>query len=92
MPSSDLLQNQIQAAVLAEKLIDEMRATEETKTNAMRDLKTSFESFDAHTKTLLEEKELLNHRVNRLTANNEDLKSKFSTLLEQFQKYVSTAE
>ena len=82
MPTSDLLRNQIQAAVLAETLIDEMRATEDTKTQAMVELKTSFESFEAHTKTLIEEKELLNHRVSRLTSNNEELKQKFSTLLD----------
>ena len=92
MPSSDLLQNQIQAACLAESLIDEIRVMEDSQTSHMSDFKTSFESFESHTKLLLEEKELLNHRVSVLTRTNEELKTKFSALLDHFQKYVSFAE
>ena len=65
---------------------------EDSQTSHMSDFKASFESFESHTKLLLEEKELLNHRVSVLTRTNEELKMKFSALLDHFQKYVSFAE
>ena len=85
MLSSDvLLQNQIQAAQLAESLIDELKALESGQTTEVSDLKNSCTSLDVHAKTLLEEKMYLNQRVTELSRTNDDLKRKFSALLDQF--------
>lgn len=51
--SSDvLLQNQIQAAFLAESLIDELQAIESDQTTEVSDLKNSCTSLEVHSKTL----------------------------------------
>ena len=53
---------------------------------------TSSESLEVHAKTLKDEKQKLGTQVVELSKINDDLKRKFSTLLDQFQEYVSVAE
>ena len=53
---------------------------------------TSAESLEVHAKTLKDEKQKLGTQVVELSKINDDLKRKFSTLLDQFQEYVSVAE
>ena len=79
-----LLQNQIQAAILAETLIDEIKSMENAQTTEVADLKNSCTSLEVHSKTLLEEKTYLSQRVTELSRTNDDLKRKFSALLDQF--------
>ena len=79
-----LLQNQIQAAILAENLIDEIRGIENTQSTEVADLKNSCTSLEVHSKTLMEEKTYLSQRVTELSRRNDDLKRKFSALLDQF--------
>ena len=65
---------------------------DEAKITNISDLKNSIGTFETNAKTLMEEKQLLNHRVNKLTNVNEELKIKFSGLLDQFQLYVTAEE
>ena len=84
LASDTLLQNQIEAALLAESLIDEIRVIENTQTTEVADLKNSCTSLEVHSKTLIEEKNYLSSRVTELSRTNDDLKRKFSALLDQF--------
>lgn len=58
----------------------------------MSDLKTSCESLQVHSHTLMEEKKYLSEKVTELSRTNDDLKRKFSALLDQFQEYVTMQE
>jgi len=91
-PLDTFLQNQIQAAVLAEQLIEEIRGMENAETTEVADLKNSCVSLEVHAKTLMDEKHYLGEKVTELSKTNDDLKRKFSVLLDQFQEYVTTQE
>ena len=86
------LQNQIQAAQVAETLIDELRNIENNQTTEISDLKNSCTSLSVHAQTLMEEKRYLVDKVGDLSKVNDDLKRKFSALLDQFQEYVTMQE
>ena len=45
-----------------------------------------------HSETMDEQKKFLNERVNELSKENDNLKQKFSALLDQFQEYVTMQE
>ena len=77
-----MLQNQIQAAQLAESLVDELKDFEDARTTEITDLQTSCNSLEVHARTLHEEKNYLSNKVNELSKINDDLKRKFSALLD----------
>ena len=79
-----LLQNQIQAAQLADVLIDELKSAEESKDGQLVDLKQTCESMKVHSETMDEQKRYLNDRISELSKENDCLKQKFSALLDQF--------
>ena len=79
-----LLQNQIQAAQLADVLIDELKSAEESKDGQLVDLKQTCESMKVHSETMDEQKRYLNDRISELSKENDSLKQKFSALLDQF--------
>ena len=56
------------------------------------ELKTTCESMKVHSETMDEQKKFLNERVNELSKENDNLKQKFSALLDQFQEYVTMQE
>ena len=87
-----MLQYQIQAAQVAESLIDELQAIENAQNNEVSNLQNSSDALKVHSKTLLEEKKYLNEKVTELSIINDDLKRKFSALLDQFQEYVTMQE
>ena len=84
LPMDTLLQNQIQAAMLAESLIEEIKLMENSQSTEVCDLKNSCTSLEIHAKTLTEEKNHLSEKVTDLGKTNDDLKRKFSALLDQF--------
>lgn len=45
-----------------------------------------------HSETMDEQKKYLNERVSELSKENDNLKQKFSALLDQFQEYVTMQE
>lgn len=57
---------------------------ENAQTTEVSDLKNSCTSLEVHAKTLLEEKNYLSEKVTELSKVNDDLKRKFSALLDQF--------
>ena len=57
---------------------------ENARTTEVGDLQTSCDALTVHTKTMQEEKKYLTERVTDLSAINDDLKRKFSALLDQF--------
>jgi len=65
---------------------------ENAQTTEVSDLKNSCTSLEVHAKTLLEEKNYLSEKVTGLSKVNDDLKRKFSALLDQFQEYVTIQE
>ena len=65
---------------------------ESSQTTEVSDLKNSCTSLEVHAKTLQEEKQYLSQRVTELSRTNDDLKRKFSALLDQFQEYVTMQE
>jgi hypothetical protein len=75
--------------VLAESLIDDLAAMENAQTNEVSDLQVTCEALEVHTKTMLDEKKYLTEKVTELSIINDDLKRKFSALLDQFQEYVT---
>jgi len=77
-----LLQNQIQAAQLADSLIDELKCTEQSHDSQVMELKTTCESMKVHSETMDEQKKFLNEKVNELSKENDNLKQKFSALLD----------
>lgn len=79
-----MLRNQIQAALLAETMIDEIKAMEMTQNSEVSDLQMTCNSLEVHAKTMMEEKKNLSERVTELSIINDDLKRKFSSLLDQF--------
>ena len=84
-----LLQNQIQAAQLTETLINEIARIENGQTSEVSDLQNSCQSLEVHAQTLMKEKTFLSEKVSELSKVNDDLKRKFSALLDQFQEYVT---
>ena len=56
------------------------------------ELKTPCESMKVHSETMDEQKKYLNERVSELSKENDNLKQKFSALLDQFQEYVTMQE
>lgn len=62
---------------------------EESASTEVSDLKTSCQSLEVHTQTMQEEKKYLTEKVTELSIVNDDLKRKFSALLDQFQEYVT---
>ena len=62
---------------------------EDSASTEVSDLKTSCQSLEVHTKTMLEEKKYFSDKVTELSVVNDDLKRKFSALLDQFQEYVT---
>lgn len=56
------------------------------------ELKTTCESMKVHSETMDEQKKYLNERVSELSKENDNLKQKFSALLDQFQEYVTMQE
>jgi len=57
---------------------------ETQQSTEVSDLKNSCTSLEVHGKTLKEEKLYLGQRVTELSRTNDDLKRKFSALLDQF--------
>lgn len=87
-----LLQNQIQAAQLTEELINEISRIENGQTTEVSDLQASCQSLEVHAQTMIKEKTYLAEKVTELSKVNDDLKRKFSSLLDQFQEYVTLQE
>ena len=83
------MQNQIQAAQLAEGLIEEIKTIESIQTTEVSDLETLCKSLKAHTETLNQEKNDMVAELKELNNVNDDLKRKFSSLLDNFQEYVT---
>ena len=77
-----LLQNQIQAAQLADSLIDELKCTELSHDTQVMELKTTCESMNVHYETMDEQKKFLNEKLSELSKENDNLKQKFSALLD----------
>ena len=77
---------------MAESLIDEIKLMENSQTTEVSDLSNSCQSLKVHTETLMYEKNMLGDKVRDLGSTNDDLKRKFSALLDQFQEYVSQQE
>lgn len=50
----------------------------------MSDLQQSCQSLEVHAKTMMKEKNYLTEKVSELSKVNDDLKRKFSSLLDQF--------
>lgn len=73
-------------------MIEEIKQMELTKTNEASDLQVTCDSLQVHAKTMMEEKKHLTERVTELSIINDDLKRKFSSLLDQFQEYVTMQE
>ena len=89
LSSQILLQNQIQAAQLAEQLIDEISGVEVKQSSEVVQLQDSCRSLETHAQTIMTEKNVLSERLRELGKTNDDLKRKFSALLDQFQEYVT---
>ena len=83
------MQNQIQAAQLAEGLIEEINNIESVQTTEVSNLETLCQSLKAHTETLNQEKNEMVAELKELNNVNDDLKRKFSSLLDNFQEYVT---
>ena len=84
-----IMQNQIQAAQLAEGLIEEINNIESVQTTEVSNLETLCQSLKAHTETLNQEKNDMVAELKELNNVNDDLKRKFSSLLDNFQEYVT---
>lgn len=76
--------NQIQAAKLSESLIEELKGIERESSTEVNNLESSCESLRVHAKTMMDEKNLLADKLKDLSKINDDLKRKFSSLLDQF--------
>ena len=65
---------------------------ENGQTTEVGDLQTSCQSLEVHAQTMMKEKNYLSEKVTELSKINDDLKRKFSALLDQFQEYVTLQE
>ena len=77
---------------MTETLINEIARIENGQTTEVSDLQNSCQSLEVHAETMMKEKTYLNEKVSELSKVNDDLKRKFSALLDQFQEYVTLQE
>ena len=77
---------------MTESLINEIARIENGQTTEVSDLRDSCQSLEVHAQTMMKEKTYLTEKVNDLSKVNDDLKRKFSALLDQFQEYVTLQE
>ena len=73
-------------------MINEIARIENGQTTEVRDLQNSCQSLEVHAETMMKEKTYLSEKVTELSKINDDLKRKFSALLDQFQEYVTLQE
>ena len=66
-----------------------MKVLENASTTEVTDLQSLCTSLETHTRTLIEEKNALVEELKEISNVNNDLKRKFSSLLDSFQEYVT---
>ena len=87
-----LLQNQIEAAILSDALIDELKNLEQSNESDVSRLSSNCDSLQKHATNLDSHKKTLETKLSELSKDNDTLKQKFSSLLDQFQEYVTLQE
>lgn len=74
VPPENLLKDQIEAALLAETLIDEIRLIENREQSEASKLMVQCEALEKHTQTLDGQKKILESRLTELSKDNDTLK------------------
>ena len=77
---------------MAEKLIEDKILLEQESENRVTELNTTCDSLRVHAQTMDDQRKELSERIVKLNSDNDSLKSKFSSLLDQFQEYVTSQE
>ena len=75
--------------MLAESLIDELKQMEAQEQSDASKLLTQCDSLEKHSQSLDAQKKTLEGKLADLSKDNDALKQKFSSLLDQFQEYVT---
>ena len=65
---------------------------EHVQSKEVTQLQESCHSLEIHAQSMMTDKNHLEDKVRELSKINDDLKRKFSALLDQFQEYVTTQE
>lgn len=77
---------------MAEKLIEDKILLEQESENRVTELNTTCDSLRVHAQTMDGQRKELSERIVKLNSDNDSLKQKFSSLLDQFQEYVTSQE
>lgn len=80
----NMLRDQIEAAMLTDTLIDELRQLEDQGQSDAKTLQQQCDSLLKHSSTLDTQKKQLEIKLTELSKDNDSLKAKFSSLLDQF--------
>lgn len=92
MNFSSLIQAQISTTSLADQIISDHKGDRQKRIDRFDEHVSMFHKIDQKVDSFHTENKDFNERQVVLTKENEDLKLKFSTLLDQFQEFVNESE
>ncbi|CDW75884.1 UNKNOWN [Stylonychia lemnae] len=88
----ELLTNQIQAARVAENTLNELQKEGDNKIASLDQVQTQYKELVAKQANMLQSKRELCETMAQIQSENDQVKAKFATLLDQFQEYVNLTE
>lgn len=84
------LENTINAALLAEQLIDDLKQTQEHSQafSALGQLEEQWKQLKAESLFLVEQRQTMQQQISAMKQDSDNVKAKFTTLLDEFQEFI----